>query len=93
MLKNATISPYKFASNLESYDPNKDRELLMKKREVQKLESELQEKGASLIPLEVKAGKFIKVTLGLGKGLKKVDKRHKLKEKDVKKKLRKGEDY
>ena len=74
-LKNATIAPYQFASNSESYEPGRERTLLLKKKEQSKLESQLAEKGISLIPLEVKAGKYIKVILGLGRGRKRLDKR------------------
>jgi SsrA-binding protein len=92
-LKNATIAPYKFASGLENYQPGRDRELLMRKREAQKLESELAEKGVSLVPLEVKAGKHIKVLLGLGRGRKRIDKRQRIKEKDMQRKMKKGEEF
>jgi SsrA-binding protein len=93
VLKSAKIAAYKFASGLESYDPGRDRPLLLSKSDVRKLHSVLDEKGVALIPLEMRAGKYIKVLLGLGKGKSRVDKRQKIREKDVKKKLRKGEDY
>jgi len=93
VLKNATIAPYAFASNLENYDPGRDRELLLKKSELPKLETKLAEKGVSLVPLEVRAGKFIKVVLGLGKGKKRIDKRQSIKEKGLRKKMKKGEEY
>lgn len=93
VLKNATIAKYVHAGDLPDYDPGRERALLLKKGEIEKLESKLAEKGVSLVPLEVKAGKHVKVTLGLGKGKKKLDKRQKIKERDMKRKLRKGEDY
>jgi SsrA-binding protein len=93
VLKSASIAPYKFASNLESYNTGRDRQLLLKKKEMQRIESSLAEKGVSLIPLEVRSGKYIKILLGLGKGQKRIDKRRKIKEKDIKRKLKKGEDY
>ena len=93
VLKNASIAPYAYASNLENYNPDQDRELLLRKAERSKLETKLAEKGVSLVPLEVKAGKFIKVVLGLGKGKKTIDKRQSIKEKDLKRKMKKGQEY
>jgi len=65
----------------------------MKKAELKKIESQLAEKGVSLIPMEVRAGRFIKVLLGLGKGKKKLDKRQSIKEREISRKIKKGEDY
>jgi SsrA-binding protein len=90
VIKGMKIAKYNFASTVEDYQPGRDRVLLMKKREVEKLTSTLAEKGVSLIPLEVKAGKYIKVTLGLGKGRKRYDKRQNKKEKDIKRRLKEG---
>lgn len=89
-LKGCHIAPYRFASNLDDYDPNRERILLLHKSEVEKLESALAEKGVSLIPLEVKAGRHIKVVLGLGKGRKRHQKKQKKKESDIKRRLREG---
>jgi len=46
----------------------------------------------SLIPLEVKAGRHIKVILGMGKGKKRHDKRQSKKEKDIGRRLKEGRD-
>ena len=93
VLKNASIAPYQYASGLENYNPGRDRPLLMKKAEMKKLTAQLSEKGVSVIPLEVRAGRYIKVLLGLGKGKKKLDKRQSIKEREIKRKMKKGEDY
>ena len=93
MLKNASIAAYKHASGLENYNPGRDRGLLMKKAELKKIEAQLAEKGVSVVPLEVRAGRYIKVLLGLGKGKKKLDKRHSIKEREISRKMKKGEDY
>lgn len=92
VLKNAKIAPYAYASGLENYEPGHDRTLLLKKAELRKLDTALNEKGVSLIPLEMKAGRRITIVLGLGKGKKRHDKRAKIKERDVKKRLKKGEE-
>lgn len=90
VLKGMTIAKYAYASNVDGYEPGRDRELLLKKSEVEKLQSHLQEKGVSLIPLEVRAGRHIKIVLGLGRGKKKYDKRQNKKKKDIERRLREG---
>lgn len=92
VLKQAKISPYKFASDLEGYDPGRDRALLLKKSEVARLESIEAEKGMTIIPLEVHAGKFIKVIFGIARGRKTIDKRQRIKEREVGRRMRKGEE-
>lgn len=91
-LKNVSISKYTHAANITDYNPLRERKLLLKKSDVARLESAVAEKGVSLIPLEMKAGKFIKVILGLGRGRKRFDKRQKIKEREMGKKLKKGEE-
>lgn len=93
LLKNAKIPPYRFASGLDSYDPDRDRPLLISKRESEKLASLTQERGVTVVPLEMRAGKYIKLLLGIGKGRKRIDKRERIKEKDMERKMRKGGDY
>lgn len=92
VLKGMHVSKYAHASGLDNYEPVHDRQLLLHKREVEKISSSLAEKGVSLVPLEVKAGKFIKVVLGLGKGKKSYDKRQSKKDKDIKRRLKRGEE-
>lgn len=92
ILKHMKISPYAFASGLDSYNPDRDRELLLKKSDVVKLQSLVAEKGITVIPLEVKAGKFIKIVIGVGKGRKTIDKRARIKERDVERKMKRGEE-
>ncbi|MBI3332064.1 SsrA-binding protein SmpB [Candidatus Peregrinibacteria bacterium] len=90
ILKKMKISPYKFASGLDDYDPERDRPLLLKQHERKKLQNAVEEKGVTVIPLEVRAGKYIKVLLGLGRGRKKFDKRQKIKERETGRRLREG---
>lgn len=92
VLKSAKISKYVHASGGD-HDSGRDRQLLLSKHEIEKIASRLDEKGMSLVPLEVLAGRHIKVRLGLGKGRKTIDKRQRIKERDIAKKLRRGEDY
>ncbi len=92
MLKKAKIERYKYASGIDGYDPERDRELLLRATERDRLEGLLAEKGMSVLPLEVLSGKTIKVLLGVGRGRKKGDKRERIKERDVERRLRRGEE-
>lgn len=89
-LKGCHIAPYRHASNLDDYTPERERTLLLHKKEIAKLHAALAEKGVSLIPIEMKAGRHIKVILGLGKGKKRHEKKQKKKETDIKRRLREG---
>lgn len=90
VIKGMKIARYAFASNVDDYEPGRDRTLLLHKREIEKLTGKLAEQGVSLVPLEAKAGKHIKLILGLGKGKKRYDKRQDKKNKDVQRRLRDG---
>lgn len=89
-LKQAKISPYKYAGPMPDYDPGHERMLLLKKTDLLKLEAKQNEKGVSIIPLEVRAGRFIKVLIGIGTGRKRVDKRQKTKERETSRRVREG---
>jgi SsrA-binding protein len=70
--------------NLETGDRQRTRKLLLHKDQIKKLIGKTQEQGLSLLPLKVylTRGKA-KLELGIGKGMKKYDKREKLKKKDL----------
>jgi SsrA-binding protein len=90
VLKQCTIAPYRFAVP-DAFDPKRDRPLLLSKKDIERLKSASNEKGVSVIPLEVQAGKHVKILLGIGRGRKTIDKRQRIKEKDIEKRLRRGE--
>lgn len=81
------INPYE-RGNIFNKDPLRVRKLLLHKSEIRKLMHKLNEKGLTLVPLQVylKAG-LVKVELGLCKGKKNYDKRDTLKAKDSKREL------
>jgi SsrA-binding protein len=81
-LNNLHISPYAFG-NRENHDPDRARKLLLHKKEIVKLFSNIREQGYTVIPLRLyfKNG-LVKVELGLAKGKKLYDKREDLKKKD-----------
>lgn len=79
----AHISPYEKGS-VWNHDPERPRKLLMHKREIIRLGSQVAEKGLALIPLRVyfSRGK-VKVELGLCRGRHKTDKRALIREREV----------
>ncbi|MBO7454027.1 MAG: SsrA-binding protein SmpB [Alphaproteobacteria bacterium] len=77
------IPKYSMA-NLTNHEPKRNRKLLLKKREIQKLIGALKKSGYSLIPLKIYFNEkgFVKISLGLGKGKKNIDKRETIKERE-----------
>ncbi len=74
-LVGAHISPYE-AANRWNHDPERDRKLLLHRREVDKLFGRTQAKGMTAIPLAVYArGNWIKAEIALAQGKKLYDKR------------------
>ncbi len=83
-LRGVHIAPYQQGS-IHNADPLRDRRLLLHRREIRRLTTQLQERGHTLVPLRVyfKRG-YAKVELGLAKGRATYDKRRKLREDDEK---------
>jgi SsrA-binding protein len=81
-LVGAYIAPYEFARE-GGHDPERERKLLLHRREIDRIGGQLAEKGLTLVPLQVyfKDGKA-KVELGLAKGKTSYDKRETIKERD-----------
>lgn len=87
-VKEMHISPYKEAS-YNNHEPKRERKLLLSKREIKKLTSKSQEQGLTIIPVRLFVTKngLAKLEIALAKGKKIHDKRHDIKEKDLKKDL------
>ena len=78
-----SIPKYSMA-NLTNHEPKRNRKLLLKKREIKKLIGSLKKSGYSLIPLKIYFNEkgFVKISLGLGKGKRNIDKREAIKERE-----------
>ena len=83
------ISPYD-QGNIFNKDPIRDRKLLLHKHEINRLIGYIQQKGMTLVPLNVyfKRGK-VKIGLGIGKGKKLHDKREDIAKKDAQRQIEK----
>ena len=78
------ISPYSH-TGYSGHEPNRERRLLLTKREILKLGQKIAEKGMTIIPLKLYFNKsWAKVEIGVAKGKKHYDKKAALKEKDIK---------
>ncbi len=74
-LVDAHISPYRHG-NLQNHEPRRRRKLLLHRREINRLQGKVQEKGWTLIPLRVYIkGNLAKVELALVQGKRLYDKR------------------
>lgn len=73
------IAPYVNAGYAQ-HDPDRDRKLLMHAREIETLQEKVQQKGLTLVPVNMhfRNGK-VKLELALGRGKKMHDQRHDLK--------------
>lgn len=81
------ISPYKQGSYFNA-DPDRDRRLLMHKREIIRLSSKVQQDGLALVPLSLYfKDSLVKVELGLCKGKKLYDKRNDAAEKSARREI------
>jgi SsrA-binding protein len=83
-IKNMNISEYKEAS-LNNHLPKRERKLLLRKNEIEKIISKLKNKGFTLIPtlLYINENGFAKLQIYISKGKKLYDKRESLKTKDA----------
>ena len=79
------ISPYSKAGiGLKNYNPEQDRRLLLKKKEIIYLSNKTNEKGLTIVPISVYTSRrLIKVKIALVKGKKKFDKRETIKKREV----------
>ncbi len=87
-LFNAHVSPYSHG-NRENHEPLRTRKLLLHKREIERLEKEIMQKGMTLVVTRIylKNGR-IKFEIGVAKGKKLYDKREDLKSRTIEKETR-----
>ena len=89
-LYNMHVSPYE-AGNRFNHDPLRRRKLLMHRSELRRLVGEVEQKGLTLVPLDVHfSGGIAKVDLALVRGKKLHDKRETLRERAVARDMERG---
>jgi len=84
-VRNMHIAEYSHGS-FYNHESKRDRVLLMKKKELEKLRTKIEEKGFTIIPLQIFVNErgFAKLEIGLAQGKKNFDKRETMKERDAK---------
>lgn len=87
-IRNMHISEYSHGS-FYNHEAKRDRQLLLKKKELKKLKTKLDEKGLTIIPLRMFISKrgFAKLEIALAQGKKDFDKRESIKERETKREL------
>ncbi|WP_185859523.1 SsrA-binding protein SmpB [Blattabacterium cuenoti] len=80
---NMYISEYKFGTNC-NHSIRRERKLLLKKKELKKIDKKLKNKGLTIVPIELffNSKGYIKVKIVLAKGKKIYDKRESLRKRD-----------
>jgi SsrA-binding protein len=74
--------------NIQNHDPDRDRKLLLKRREIDSLAGKVRERGLTLIPtrLYFKGGR-VKVELAVGRGKEAQDKRRDIAKRDAEREM------
>ena len=86
IIKNMHISPYKNSGfTYKDYDPKRDRKILLTKRELRKLQRDVQTKGITIIPVNLYTTDkgLVKLTIAVAKGKHTYDKSQTIKERDL----------
>ena len=83
-VKNMHIADYWWGS-FNQHDPRRDRKLLLTKKELRKLFRASREKGLTIVAtrLYIAQNGYAKLNISLAKGKREYDKRHSIKEKDM----------
>lgn len=83
-IKNLNISTYN-QGNIYNHEPTRERKLLLKKKEINKIQSKLSDRGLTIIPTSLFTSDrgIVKVEIAIVKGKKSFDKREDLKIKDL----------
>jgi SsrA-binding protein len=84
-LLNAHIAPYSNAS-YNNHEPERERKLLLHRREIDKMGQKVKERGYSIVALRMYFNPkgYIKVEIGLAKGKRSWEKKQKIKDRDIK---------
>lgn len=87
-MKNSHISKFE-SDRFTNHEEKRERKLLLNKREIRKIEQELQVQGITLIPLKIFSNEhnLLKLEIGICKGKKLYDKRNDIKDRDNEREL------
>ena len=90
--KNVRVAKYKESHAADKHDENRDKKLLLSRREINKIEKLIQDKGNTIVPLSIfTLHNRIKMKIGVVKGKKLYDKRETIKKRDIERDLRRAQ--
>lgn len=88
-LMGASIAPYQPKNTPEGYDQERDRRLLLTKKELKALSGKTNEAGLTIVPLRAYIkGRLVKLEIGLARSKKKQDKRDTIRKRETDKEIR-----
>jgi len=83
-IKNMKVAKYKQSHMLDKHDDNREKKLLLNRKEINKIEKLIQGVGTTIIPLEIfVSNNLIKVKIGVCKGKKLWNKKEDIKNRDI----------
>lgn len=83
-LVGSLVSPYQPGNVPPTYDPQRNRKLLIKKSELEYIFGKSKESGITMVPVKIYGSHgMIKLEIGLARGKKKYDKREDIKKRDI----------
>lgn len=83
-LRKCFIPLYKKSASVKDYDPERDRKLLLNKKQIEHLMGKKNEQGLTLIPVKIYTkNRFVKMDFALARGKKKYDKRVSIKKREL----------
>jgi len=86
---NMHVPPYQPHNIDLGYDPDRNRRLLLSKKEIKRLGEKDDIKGLTLVPLSLYSkGRYIKVSIAVARGKKVFDKRETIKKRDLDREIR-----
>lgn len=88
-IKSLHIAEYSHGT-VNNHDPLRIRKLLLKGKELRKMEAKIKEKGFTIVPLRIFFNEkgLVKMEIGLGKGKKHYDKRDTIKQRDTEREMK-----
>ena len=89
-LKGVRIAPYpKSGNDQKHYRPDRERALLLTRKEIGKLAGAVGASGLTIVPLSVYSSRrLIKIKIALARGKRKFDKREAIKERELKRRIK-----
>lgn len=90
-LVGATIPAWQVLNTPKSYDPMRPRKLLLSKKQIGQVLGAESQDGLTIVPISVyNKGRHLKLSIGIARGKKKVDKRQDIKKRDDERRMRRS---